>query len=221
MQRIKWIGLIGLMLCCSVSIQAQNLGEWFNQKQTQTKYLIKQIVALQVYIQYLEKGYRITRDGLNLIGDLKNGELNLHRNYFHSLKTINPNIMGYPKIAAILSMQMDLLDQYHSVLKEIKTSGQFSEPEISYIKKIYDNLMNEAEKDLDELVLVTSNGQLQMTDDERIKQIDNVYKQVQDKYSFSKTFSGQINQLLEQRKQGTMEAQELRSLYGIPPNKTK
>lgn len=129
--------------------------------------------------------------------------------------------MGYPKIAAILSMQMDLLDQYHSVLKEIKTSGQFSEPEISYIKKIYDNLMNEAEKDLDELVLVTSNGQLQMTDDERIKQIDNVYKQVQDKYSFSKTFSGQINQLLEQRKQGTMEAQELRSLYGIPPNKTK
>lgn len=217
MQRIRRVGLMGLMLCCSIGIKAQGIGEWFNQKQTQTKYLIKQIVALQVYIRYLEKGYRITRDGLNLIGDLKNGEFNLHKSYFSSLKTVNPNIMKYPKIAAILSMQMGIINQHYSVTASAKESQQFGVKEINYIKEVYENLEDEAEKDLDELQLVLNSGQIQMTDDERISEIDKIYNRMQDKYVFAQSFSHKIKLLIEQRKRGKKEAEELKELYGIQP----
>jgi DNA repair ATPase RecN len=196
-----------------MSIRAQGWGGWFNQKQTQTKYLIKQIAALQVYLHYLEKGYAITEDGLHLIGDLKNGEFNLHKSYFSSLKTVNPNIMKYPKIAAMLSMQMGIINNHYSVTASAKESQQFSMEEVNYIKKVYENLEDEAEKDLDELQLVIKNGQMQMTDDERISEIDKIYNRVQDKYSFSKKFSDKIKMLIEQRKQIETEAQQLKRLY--------
>lgn len=213
MKRIVQIGMLGLVLCCSLNVQAQGLGEWFNQKKTQTKYLIKQIAALQVYLGYLKKGYRITQDGLNLIGDIKGGEFNLHKDYFSSLKTVNPNIMKYPKIAAILSMQMGIINQHYSIMAISKESDQLDAEELNYIKKVFENLEDEAEKDLDELQLVITNGQMQMTDDERIKEIDKIYNSVQDKYSFSISFSDKVKLLIEKRKHGKSDAKELKKLY--------
>lgn len=211
---IKMICFAAMLLVCTATARAQGLGNWFNQKKTQTKYLVQQIVALQVYLSYLKKGYDVTRDGLNLIGDIKNGEFDLHKDYFNSLKTVNPKIMKYPKITGILSMQMIMLQQYHEVMKQIKASGQFTGAEIIYIKKVYDNVENEAVKDLDELQLVTANGEMEMTDGERIRQIDNIYKQVQDKFSFLRSFSQLVRQLAAARKQGKADAKVLMQLYG-------
>lgn len=209
--------IILLLMSIHLVCHAQGLGEWFNQKQTQTKYLIEQIAALQVYLGYLKKGYRITKDGLNLIGNIKNGEFNLHANYFTSLKTVNPNIMKYPKIAAILSMQTDIIHQHYSVMATAKESHQFNTAEIDYIKKVFENLEDESEEDMDELQLVITNGQMQMTDDERIREIDKIYNSVQYKYSFSRSFSDRVKSLAEQRKHGNQGAKELGKLYGIQP----
>ncbi len=209
--------IIILVLGSIIDLQAQNFNEWFNQKKTQTKYLVDQIVALQAYISYLEKGYHISRDGLNLIGDIKEGEFNLHKNYFNSLKTVNPHIMKYPKIAGILSMQMGILSQQQATIGLSKESNQFTVEEIGYIKKVFENLEDEAEKDLDELQLIITNGQMQMTDDERIKEIDRIYNRVQEKYSFSKRFSDKVKLLAQQRKNGNKAAKELKALYGIQP----
>lgn len=209
--------IIILVLGSIIDLQAQNFNEWFNQKKTQTKYLVDQIVALQVYISYLEKGYRISKDGLNLIGDIKEGEFNLHKNYFNSLKTVNPHIMKYPKIAGILSMQMGILSREQATIGLSEESNQFNTEEIGYIKKVFENLEDEAEKDLDELQLVITNGQMQMTDDERIKEIDRIYSKVQNKYSFSQAFSKQVKQLAQQREQGKETAKELKALYRNQP----
>lgn len=211
---MKNIGLVGLLLCSSLDIKAQTFNEWFKQKKTQTKYLVEQIAALQVYLEYVEKGYHLTRDGLTLIGDIKNGELGLHRGYFNSLKTVNPHIMKYPKIAAILSMQMDIINQQYSVRSSSKKSGQFSMDELDYIKKVFDNLEREAEKGLDELQLVLSDGKMKMTDDERITQVDKIYKSMRDKYSFAQSLSNKVKILIRQRKQGRKEAKDLEQLYG-------
>lgn len=212
---------IALLACFTGWCHAQGMGEWFNQKQTQTKYLIQQIAALQVYIQYLEKGYRITRSGLSLIGDIKNGTFILHKDYFNRLKAINPEIMKYPKIAGILSMQMGLLSRRRTTIKLSQQSHQLSTEEMDYIQKVFDNVESEALKDLDELQLVITGGQMQMTDDERITQIDLIYHQLQEKYSFTQTFGGHINRLLEQRARGEREALDLWSMYGMPLNKEK
>ena len=209
------ITIILLLISIQINSYAQGLGEWVNQKKTQTKYLVDQIVALQVYISYLEKGYRISKDGLSLTRDIKEGEFNLHKSYLGSLKTVNPHIMKYPKIAGTLSMQMGILNEHLVTINLSKESGRFNVEELDYIKKVYSNLEDEAEKDLDELQLVITNGQMQMTDDERIKEIDRIYNRVRDKYSFSKSFSNKAKLLAQQRKNGNKEAKELKALYSI------
>ena len=68
-------------------VSAQTVNEWVNQKSTQKKYLLQQIAALQVYINYAKKGYNIVSGGINTIRDIKKGDLNLHNTFFSSLKT--------------------------------------------------------------------------------------------------------------------------------------
>lgn len=95
-----------IMLCLFAAIatatQAQNVAELTKQKKTQKKYLIEQIVALQLYISYVKKGYSIAKEGLNTISAFKRGEFNLHTNYFNSLKSVNPKIKQYAKVADIM-----------------------------------------------------------------------------------------------------------------------
>ncbi len=53
----------------------------------QKKSLLQQIAALKVYIDYAQKGYSIAKEGLTLIGNIKNREFDLHSKYISSLKT--------------------------------------------------------------------------------------------------------------------------------------
>lgn len=88
---MKMIFLIAIILFTH-SAKAQTWEEWFRQKETQKKYLLEQIAALQVYIDYAQKGYKIASNGLEIIEQIKTGDLNQHQVFFNSLKRINPAI---------------------------------------------------------------------------------------------------------------------------------
>src|SRR6266498_4565607 len=96
--------LLSLLLIVGVHTSyGQTWNEWFRQKKTQIQYLVKQIAALKVYTDYLEKGYNIAKDGTNLINDIKHGDFNLHNNYFTSLKSVSSSVRNYSKVSAIVS----------------------------------------------------------------------------------------------------------------------
>lgn len=59
----KLIAIITLTIFVTVC-NAQTFAEWFKQKETQKKYLIQQIVAFQMYLGYVQKGYSIAQKGL-------------------------------------------------------------------------------------------------------------------------------------------------------------
>lgn len=208
--------IIIILVCCAKQGYSQNFDEWFNQKKTQTKYLIEQIAALQAYLGEVQQGYTTLHKGLSLIGDIKNGEFSLHQNYFNDLNAVNPSIMKYPKVAGILSLQLGMLRQYHDALRVVRESGEFNASEIAYIKKVYDNLTTEAEKDLDELTTVTTTGDMQMTDDKRLMVIDRRYADMRDKYAFLENFNTRVSQLAAQRKRGQSYAEALKKLYDQP-----
>ena len=71
-------------------LHAQTWAEWFRQNSTQKKYLLQQIAALSVYSGYLGKGYLVARNGLSVIQQLRQGEVNLHDTHFKSLVALNP-----------------------------------------------------------------------------------------------------------------------------------
>ncbi len=51
-----------------------------------TNEMLEQLAALQAYIKVAEKGYTIAEQGLQTIGQIKNGEFTLHSAFVSSLK---------------------------------------------------------------------------------------------------------------------------------------
>ncbi|MBN8718718.1 MAG: hypothetical protein J0H85_04680 [Sediminibacterium magnilacihabitans] len=197
------------------SSNAQTFDEWFNQKATQKKYLLQQIAALQVYLGYAKKGYNIATSGINTIRNIKNGDFNLHRDFFNRLKNVNPAIRRYAKVADIIAYQAKIIKQTKVTLQQIRATKQFTEAELDYCKQVFDTLLDECIKTVEELILVTTSGELEMKDDERLKRIDGLYADVQDKYSFACSFSEDMGLLAVQRLGEQMEINRSKLINGI------
>lgn len=204
-----------LLYLVAHSSNAQIFDEWFNQKSTQKKYLLQQIAALQVYLGYAKKGYKIVTSGINTIRNIKNGDLNLHRDFFNRLKNVNPAIRRYAKVADIIAYQVKIIKQTKVTIQQIRETKQFTEAEMDYCKKVFDNLLDECMKTVEELILVTTPGELEMKDDERLKRIDGLYADVQDKYSFACSFGEDMGLLAVQRLGEQMEVNRSKLINGI------
>lgn len=212
---MKKLLLFMVFIIASSSLKAQTFPEWFRQKKTQKKYLVQQIAALQVYIGYAKKGYSIAQKGLTVIGDFKNGEFNLHTDYFNSLESVNPKIKNYAKVTGIIAYQVKIAQIYNRTYRCLQDSDAFSSDEISYIYRVYGRLLEDCSKRIDELIAVTTNNKLEMEDDERIERVDALYNDMQDKYSFTQSFSNEAIMLANSRIRENNDIQTSRAVNGI------
>lgn len=187
------------MVLCAENLSAQTSSEWFRQKATQKKYLLQQIAALQVYSGYLSKGYSIAKNGLIAIKIITKGDLLQHSNYFTSLVTVNPQIKRYKKVADIIAMQISIARQSANAIESFRNNPQFNPTEISYIQGVFNKLLSACAKNLDELLNLIADGNLQMKDDERIKAIEKIYVDMQDKQQFARAFTNSAVGLSIQR----------------------
>lgn len=194
---------------------AQTVNEWVNQKSTQKKYLLQQIAALQVYINYAKKGYNIVSGGINTIRDIKKGDLTLHNTFFSSLKTINPKISRYAKVADIISYQVRIIKLARQTLQSIREAKQFSVEEIEYCKKVLDVLLDDCVQTITELLDIITPDKLQMTDDERLGKIDKLYLDMQDKFTFCNVMSEDISLVALQRLSEQIEINRSKLINGI------
>jgi hypothetical protein len=211
MKKILYIACILFSMPC----YSQTLAEWTKQKKTQIKYLLQQIAANKVYLDYIEKGYGIAKDGLNTIQNIKKGDFSLHQEFIGSLSNVNPTIKSYSRVADIISWQIRIVKAITTVTKNMKESEQFNPEELNYTRGVFDNLLDESLKNIEELYTIITSGELSMKDDERIKRIDQLYDEVQDKFSFCKSFSEECSVLAMQRLNDKVETDLNKKLNGI------
>src|SRR5687768_615661 len=102
--------IMSLLLFVVQSAHSQAWNEWFRQKKTQKKYLIQQIAALKVYLKYLKQGYGIVKKGMQVVGDIKEGNFNSHKEYFGSLREVNELISGSGKVSSTLYYESAILE---------------------------------------------------------------------------------------------------------------
>jgi len=181
----------------------------------QKKSMIQQIAALQVYISYLQKGYSIARKGLNVISDLKKRELNLHNDYFNSLKAVNPKIKNSEKVAGCITLQIQILNVFNNAYRQLKQSKQFNENELSYMNNVFTRLIDDCTVTISELIEITTSNKFEMKDDERLKRIDNLYNDLQGKNTFVQSFSSEAKVLANSRLQDQNDVSNSRSINGI------
>lgn len=194
---------------------AQTWDEWFKQKKTQRKYLLQQIAALKVYLGYVKKGYDIASQGLTTIRNIKNGDFSLHRDFIGSLSLVNPKIKNYARVADIIALQIRIIKEVKETTKGINEAGQLTPEETSLCKSVFDNLLAESLKNIDELIFVITSGELEMKDDERLKRIDAIYVEMQGKYAFTAAMSEEMALLSVQRMQEQYEIGLSKKIYGF------
>lgn len=213
---MRKIFLFVLLLNVIVSpVQAQTFEEWFQQKKTQKKYLVQQIAALQVYIGYAKKGYKIAQEGLTTIGGFTRGELNLHTDFFNSLSMVHPEIRQSPKARAIVSLQRQIVREYNRTYPALRKSKSFTDDEMDYMEGVYRRLLEDCDRNLNELKDLVTDDKLQMKDDERLERIERLYLDMQDKYTFEKSFGNEALVLATARKREQKHIQTGRALHGI------
>ncbi|SFW89849.1 hypothetical protein [Chitinophaga sancti] len=207
-----------VLFICILAVYSSSYGQsaitsFFSQKKTQRKYLAEQIAALKAYKGYLEKGYNIAKSGLNTISDFKNGEFNLHRIFFNSLKEVNPAVRKYAGIADIVAVQTDILTLYKSTSRYLKSGNSFLPNEINYIDQVYTRVLNDCSKNIDELITLITDSSLQMSDDERLAKIDQLKANMSDNYDFTGAFYKDIRGLGQSRLKESREVDTLKTWY--------
>jgi len=206
---LVWFLLVGH------SATAQTWEEWFQQTKTQKKYLLQQIGALRVYFNYTKDGYSIVGNGINTVRNIKNGDFNLHRDFLGSLKLVNPRIKKYTKLADIIALQVRMIQQTKQSLQSIRSSKRFSLNEVDHCKNVFDNLLNECAKNIDELFMIIMPGTFEMKDDERIKRLDKIYTDMQDKFTFCSSFGNDLELIANQRLTSEVEIIESKILNDL------
>ncbi|TDE52686.1 hypothetical protein [Flavobacterium sp. GT3P67] len=184
----------------------------------QREELLKQIAAFKVYIEYAQKGYSIAKKGLNVIGDFKRGELDLHLNYFNSLKAINPKINNYARVAQIISLQVKILKSYGRTMSYVNQNDLFHGDEVAYVKRVLDGLLKDCNATVDELTAVLTKGKLELKDDERLERIDVLYRNMLDSQSFCEDFSNQTRMMGFSRSAEYKDVKTSHALQGVKDN---
>jgi hypothetical protein len=207
--------LLLLTLAATDRANAQTWNEWFKQKKTQRKYHYEQIAALQVHLDNLKKGITIVYKGLTTIHNIKNGDFNLHRDFFGSLKNVNPRISNSAKVADIIAFQVYVIQNLKRINNYCKNNESFTADEIRYVALVYSNMLFLTDASISELLDIIRSDKTEMKDDERLNRIDNLYEDMLDKHAFVTEFGNEVVLLSHQREKEKREAEILKKLNGI------
>ncbi|NVM65054.1 hypothetical protein FHW88_003358 [Mucilaginibacter sp. SG538B] len=200
-----------LCVCDLKSVKAQSWDEWFHQKKTQIKYLEQQIAALKAEEISLRQGYDMLKSEWNTIANFKGAEFNLHQDFYNSLSAVNPVIRNEVNLSAVQARLQSIVNQFNAV----DHLAGLTETEQTYISRVRENLVEQCHLDLNDLQTVLTTGGLQMSDDERIKRINEISAAINDKYVFACSFTNRVRLLSAQRNRDKSNTQTLRRYYEI------
>ena len=210
MKKLTYLLLLLLTLpVTKVSAQAQEL--------KQLALNIEKLSQFRAILRDMKKGYEILTQGYNTVKDLTKGNFDLHKTFLDALLQVSPSVRNYKRVADIVELQVDLVREYEGHHSRLQSSGLFSAGELEYFAGVYDKLIGQSLKDLDELTAVLTAGRLRMSDQERLEAIDRIYASMQEKVLFLKDFNSGTSVFAVQRAQEAGDIKAMRKLHGINP----
>jgi hypothetical protein len=203
--------LSGFSLLAPLAAKAQSIADLTQQLVID----LNKLAQFKSTLTSLKKGYQVVSKGYGTIKDISKGNFDLHKAFLDGLMAVSPEVRKYHKIPEIINYQIALVREQKKALQRFRSSGNFSQGEIGYLSRVYENLVNESLKNLDELITVTTANQLRMSDDERLKAIDRIHGSMQEKIIFLKGFDQDNGLISLQREREKFADQTVASLHGI------
>jgi DNA repair ATPase RecN len=160
---------------------------------------IEKLSQFKKILSDMKKGYELLSGGYKMVKDMTEGNFSVHKTFLDALMQVSPAVRNYKKVGEIVEYQISIVKESRNGMNRFIKNGNFSGKEINYFEKVYGNLLNESLRNLDELTMVITADKLRMSDDERLKAVDDIYEQMQDKLLFLRNFNASSNVLALQR----------------------
>lgn len=209
MKKLCILLLLTISLSCSCKGYAQA------QELQQLALNIEKLAQFRQILKDMKKGYEILTSGYNTVKDLTEGNFSLHKTFLDALLEVSPTVRSYKKVAEIVEYQIQLVHECSTALNRFRDRGDFNDEELGYLESIYDNLFNQSLRNLDELTVVITAGELRMSDSERLEAIDKIHADMQDKLLFLRDFNNNTSVLAVQRAKERNDVNTMRSIYRV------
>lgn len=175
----------------------------------------QKLASLKNILGQMYTGYTVLSKGYGAVKDVAQGNFSLHEAFLDGLYLVSPTVRKYPRITDIISDQAQLVGEYKSASGAFHQDQHFSPDELACMMNIYNNLISQSLKNLDDLSMVITDSKLRMSDAERLTTIDRIYMESHNELSYLRKFNDQAARITWQRAQVTTDKQSIRSIYGL------
>lgn len=183
---------------------------------TQLLLNVEKLSQLKNILRDMKKGYTILSRGYEKIRDISQGNFSLHEVFLDGLMIVSPEIKKYHRVREIIEGQKQILRQCGTAAGRFRKGGNFSEEELTYLSRVYGQLLKESKQHLEELLLIVTSSNLRMSDGERIQAIDRIFFDIQEQLTFLQGFNGQVAILNLQRQREKANNRHLQDIYQLP-----
>jgi DNA repair ATPase RecN len=176
---------------------------------------VEKLAQLKQILADLKKGYEVVSNGYNTIKNISQGNVDLHKTFLDGLMEVSPAVRNYKRVADVINNQVLIVKEYKQAYRRFRQDGNFTPEEIKYLGSVYTNLFNQSLQHLDALAVILTDGDLRMSDDERVKAIDDIFNAMQDKLLFLRHFNNNTTLLALQRAREKNNVSATQKIYGL------
>lgn len=212
---IKSMACVVLLFLISIGVNAQTAQEWTNQKQLQTAYKINQIVALNGYLEVAKKGYQIARVGWRVVGDIQQGELSLHQDYFASLSAVHPIVSEYPQVPRMLEIHKQINKEVAWMDAYLREENELESSEKLTASRLNQSTLQNSNRIVSQLEAILSAHSYVMDNGERLAALDELDREMVSLYQSLKAHTKRIRFLKWNRKRNEIATRQFNALYDV------
>jgi hypothetical protein len=209
MKHLKFLIVAIVLLCTAVTTQVKAQSEDL----TQLILDIEKLTQLKGILTDMKTGYEIINGGYNEVKSIADGNFNLHSTFLNGLLMVSTAIANYGRVADIVLKQGYIVTEYERYYSQFRNSGTFNSDEIAYLANVYTTLLQQSLQNLSRLTDIIAAGKLRMSDDERLRAIDHIYADTDDKLTFLRHFDQQAAIMAAQRQHELNNLSTVQKLY--------
>ncbi|HVW96795.1 MAG TPA: hypothetical protein VHA56_12570 [Mucilaginibacter sp.] len=178
---------------------------------------VQQVQNQTILLQNAEKELenKMALGNLNDISGWLDKEKTLYSNYYMELQKVKQVIADYDEVKRITRQQAELVSEYKTAYSLFKQDQHFSADEINYMGQVYEGILQESIRNLDEVLLAVNSFRTQMSDAQRLMLVHNASSGVQKNLDDLRQFNMDNAMLSLQRAKDKQDAQTTRQLYGL------
>src|SRR6187549_2584683 len=222
----KLLAVVLLALCFMV-LPVQNAKAQIPILEIIKQAITKVIVAVDLKIQrlqnktiWLQNAQKVLE---NKMSELKLTEISdwvekqraQYANYFDELWRIKAALAYYQRIKDIIEKQLQLVNEYKGAWALFKQDKNFTADEMNYMQEVYNGMIDESIKNLDQLSLVINAFVTQMSDAKRMEIINEVDHNLDENLNDLREFNNQNKMMSLQRASEKGDIETVRKLYGL------